>query len=75
MDVLNQIRELDDEDDDEFSREMVYAFFIQAEQTFGRMDDALYVPFTIIVCHIVSIWSISIVGGRMSQSFHPWDTS
>lgn len=44
MEVLNQIRELDDEDGDEFSREMVYAFFIQAEQTFGRMDDALYVP-------------------------------
>ncbi|KAF7768120.1 hypothetical protein Agabi119p4_7363 [Agaricus bisporus var. burnettii] len=40
MEVLNQIRELDDEDGDEFSREMVYAFFIQAEQTFGRMDDA-----------------------------------
>lgn len=46
MDTLNQIRELDDGDDD-FSREMVYAFFTQAEQTFGTMDKALYVLFTV----------------------------
>jgi hypothetical protein len=74
MDVLDQIRELDDEDG-EFSREMVYAFFIQAEQTFGRMDDALYVLFTVTCCHIVSIWTISVAEGRMSQSFRPLDTS
>lgn len=33
----------DDEDDREFSRSIVFGFFEQAEQTFGKMDDALYV--------------------------------
>ena len=34
----------DDEDDREFSKEIVYGFFEQAEATFEKMDDALYVP-------------------------------
>ncbi|KAF9454816.1 histidine kinase, phosphotransfer Hpt [Macrolepiota fuliginosa MF-IS2] len=42
METFQQIRELDDEESDEFSREMVYAFFTQAEDTFKSMDGALY---------------------------------
>jgi hypothetical protein len=32
----------DDEDEREFSRSIVFGFFEQAEQTFTKMDDALY---------------------------------
>ena len=33
----------DDEDEREFSKSIVYGFFEQAEATFGKMDDSLYV--------------------------------
>ena len=32
-----------DEDDREFSRSLVWNYFEQAETTFDKMDDALYV--------------------------------
>lgn len=32
----------DDEDEREFSKSIVYGFFEQAEQTFTKMDEALY---------------------------------
>ena len=42
METFQQILELDDsEDDREFSREMVWAYFSQAEKTFDDLDDAL----------------------------------
>lgn len=42
METFQQILELDDsEDDREFSREMVWAYFSQAEKTFGELDEAL----------------------------------
>ena len=41
MDIFEQILELDEEDDDQFSREMVYAYFTQAEKTFTDMAAAL----------------------------------
>ena len=33
----------DDEDERDFSKGIVFGFFDQAEQTFGKMDKALYV--------------------------------
>lgn len=42
METFQQLLELDDDDGD-FSREMVWAFFTQAESTFQSMDAALYV--------------------------------
>lgn len=51
VDVLEQIREMDDMDEDEdeeeeegpraFSRGIVFGYFDQAEQTFGQMQAAL----------------------------------
>jgi len=41
MTTFNQILELDDDDTHEFSKEMVWAFFAQAETTFEEMDTAL----------------------------------
>jgi len=43
IDVLTfeQILEMDDDDDREFSKSIVFGFFEQAEQTFTKMDDAL----------------------------------
>lgn len=43
MDTFQQILELDEEDDREFSKEMVWAYFSQAEKTFGDLDEALWV--------------------------------
>jgi hypothetical protein len=40
--VFDQILELDD-DDDVFSKEMVDAYFVQADKTFNNMDAALCV--------------------------------
>ncbi|KAI1291615.1 histidine-phosphotransfer domain, HPT domain-containing protein [Xylaria venustula] len=40
--TFGQILEMDDsEDDREFSKSIVYGFFEQAEETFGKMDTAL----------------------------------
>jgi len=39
--TFEQILEMDEEDDREFSRSIVFGFFEQAEQTFKKMDDAL----------------------------------
>lgn len=41
MDIFGQLLEMDDEDDREFSKEIVWNYFDQAESTFGRMDEAL----------------------------------
>jgi osomolarity two-component system phosphorelay intermediate protein YPD1 len=42
MATFEQILEMDDEEDEkEFSRSIVYGFFIQAEETFEKMDAAL----------------------------------
>lgn len=42
-DTFDQILEMDDEDEDDrdFSKEIVYGFFEQAEGTFEKMDTAL----------------------------------
>jgi osomolarity two-component system phosphorelay intermediate protein YPD1 len=40
----------DDEDEREFSKSIVFGFFEQAEQTFTKMDEAVYaLPLTF--CH------------------------
>ena len=40
--TFEQILEMDDEDDDrDFSKGIVFGFFDQAEQTFGKMETAL----------------------------------
>jgi hypothetical protein len=36
---------MDDDEDREFSKEIVYGFFDQAESTFVKMDHAMYVLF------------------------------
>lgn len=41
MDTFCQLLEMDDEDDREFSKEIVWNFFEQANTTFKEMDDAL----------------------------------
>jgi osomolarity two-component system, phosphorelay intermediate protein YPD1 len=41
--TFDQILEMDDDDQKEFSRSIVYDFFTQAEGTFDKMDAALYV--------------------------------
>jgi osomolarity two-component system phosphorelay intermediate protein YPD1 len=41
--VFQQILDMDDDDDNnEFSRSIVYDFFDQAQTTFDKMDQALY---------------------------------
>lgn len=41
MDIFGQLLEMDDEEDREFSKEIVWNYFDQAESTFGKMDKAL----------------------------------
>lgn len=42
--TFEQILEMDDDEDErEFSKSIVFGFFEQAEQTFEKMDNALYV--------------------------------
>jgi hypothetical protein len=43
MEVFNQLIDLDDEEEDtyEFSQGMVSAYFTQAVETFGNIDEAL----------------------------------
>lgn len=43
MDIFGQLLEMDDEEDREFSKSIVWNYFDQAETTFGNMDDALWV--------------------------------
>lgn len=49
MDIFNQLLEMDDEEDREFSKSIVWNYFDQAESTFGNMDDALWVLLRISV--------------------------
>jgi osomolarity two-component system, phosphorelay intermediate protein YPD1 len=39
--AFDQILEMDEEEDREFSRGIIFGFLEQAEQTFAKMDDAL----------------------------------
>lgn len=39
--TFEQILEMDDDDDKEFSKSIVYGFFEQADNTFKKMEDAL----------------------------------
>lgn len=41
MDIFSQLLEMDDEDDREFSKSIVWNYFDQAETTFDEMDAAL----------------------------------
>lgn len=41
--TFDQILEMDDDDDRDFSKEIVYGFLDQAETTFVKMQDAMYV--------------------------------
>lgn len=43
MDIFGQLLEMDDEEDREFSKEIVWNYFDQAETTFEKMDTALFV--------------------------------
>lgn len=43
MPTFDQILQMDDDDDRDFSKEIVYGFFDQAESTFVKMDEAMYV--------------------------------
>lgn len=39
--TFEQILEMDDDDDRDFSKEIVYGFFEQAESTFSKIEEAL----------------------------------
>lgn len=39
--VFDQLLEMDDDDEREFSKSIVWNFFEQAEQTFTQIEDAL----------------------------------
>ena len=39
--TFEQILEMDDDDDRDFSRSIVFDFFTQAESTFSKMDSCL----------------------------------
>lgn len=39
--TFDQILEMDDDDDRDFSKEIVYGFFDQAESTFDKIEEAL----------------------------------
>lgn len=41
MDIFGQLLEMDDEEDREFSKSIVWNYFDQAETTFEKMDQAL----------------------------------
>ncbi|EPQ27866.1 uncharacterized protein PFL1_04610 [Pseudozyma flocculosa PF-1] len=41
MDIFSQLLEMDDEEDREFSKSIVWNYFDQAENTFQKMDSAL----------------------------------
>ena len=41
MDIFSQLLEMDDEEDREFSKSIVWNYFDQAESTFENMDNAL----------------------------------
>lgn len=41
MTTFNQILEMDEPDDHDFSSSIVFGFFEQAEETLKEMDDAL----------------------------------
>lgn len=44
--TFEQILEMDDDEDErEFSKSIVYDFFQQADSTFQKMDENLYVPY------------------------------
>jgi osomolarity two-component system, phosphorelay intermediate protein YPD1 len=39
--TFEQILEMDDDDDKDFSKSIVFDFFVQAQNTFEKMDDSL----------------------------------
>lgn len=43
VEVFEQLLEMDEEDDRDFSKSLVYNYFEQAESTFEKMHNALYV--------------------------------
>lgn len=49
--TFDQILEMDDPDDHEFSHSIVCGFFTQAEETFIKMDTAMYVISGSGTCH------------------------
>lgn len=49
--TFDQILEMDDPDDHEFSHSIVCGFFTQAEETFIKMDTAMYVISGPGTCH------------------------
>jgi len=46
INTFDQILEMDDPGDNEFSHSIVFGFFTQAEETFIKMDTAMYVNFS-----------------------------
>ena len=49
----------DDEEERDFSKGIVFGFFDQAEQTFDRMDKALYVLNNLYACSGLHVSTIS----------------
>lgn len=56
LNTFKQILEMDEPGDNEFSSSIVFGFFEQAEETFGSMDTALYVP--CLLCLLIHACSL-----------------
>ena len=71
--TFEQILEMDDDEDErEFSRSIVYGFFDQAEATFEKMDNSLYVDTSFI--SLSFSWSPSFASLSLSRlnTFLTW---
>ena len=54
--TFEQILEMDDDEAREFSRSIVFGYFEQAESTFAKMDQAMYVtPMTHVLRKLAGV--------------------
>ncbi|RYG98336.1 MAG: hypothetical protein EON58_07450 [Alphaproteobacteria bacterium] len=49
--IFDQLLEMDDDDEREFSKSIVWNFFEQAETTFKQIEEALYVDTVLSPAH------------------------
>jgi len=71
--TFEQILEMDDDDDRDFSKGIVFGFFEQADSTFEKMEKALYVPLQ--PQHHEKFALMSAARRRNFPNCRPWVTS